>query len=76
MKSIIPYKRQEDILHMFWMLTGALESRCDKAFGEGIALDKCLVVAAYNQLNELGYTKERPAWERRAAGGNPSLTPH
>lgn len=63
-KPPIPLKRQEDVLHMLWMLTTALESFADQPMGS--ALDKALVNSAYDQMNSLGYTKHRPAWEERA----------
>lgn len=61
MKSrLIPKAREEDVLHMYWQLLGALESKCTNKD----ILDKHLVAAGYNVLNDIGYTTHRPQWEK------------
>ncbi len=64
-KPPIPRDRQEDVLHVLWMAIGALESQADRITGN--QLDKDLVTAGYNVLNQIGYTDARPAWETRVA---------
>lgn len=64
MKHPIPISRAEDVLHMYWVLLGALESRVDG--DPNAVLDRDVVRAGYQILNDIGFTKERPAWERRA----------
>lgn len=59
MKPPIPRERQEDVLHMYWVLLGALESRCQPTD----ILDKAAVESGYNILNQIGYCKHRPSWE-------------
>lgn len=68
MKNPIPTNRAEDVLHLYWMLLGALESRVD---GTADVLDRMLVTSGYNVLNDIGYTKERPAWETRVKSTTP-----
>jgi len=63
-KSPIPRDRQEDVLHMLWMTTGALESIVDGG-GPSPVLDRELVTAAFNILNQMKYTEARPIWEQR-----------
>lgn len=73
MKHPIPIKRAEDVLHMYFVLLKALESRVDNVSHEGLA--RHAIIHAYNVLNDIGYTKERPAWERRAKQNPRSVGP-
>lgn len=63
-KPPIPRDRQDDVLHLYWMMLGALESRVD--IKEGNQLDKELVTAGFNVLNQIGYSAARPVWETRS----------
>lgn len=65
MKNPIPTSRAEDVLFMYGQLLSTLESRVDG--DKNAVLDRETVRVAYNVLNDIGYTKERPAWETRAA---------
>jgi len=66
-KNPIPTARAGDVLHMYWILLGSLESRVD---GDPMAgLDRAAVTSGYNILNDIGYTDARPAWEARAKKG-------
>ncbi len=58
----IPKSREEDVLHLYWQLLGALESRVGNPKTE--PLDAELIRASYNVLNDIGYTTARPRWER------------
>jgi len=59
-KRFIPNDREEDVLHMYWMLLQAFEGQCNMKS----ALDVGLIEAAYNQLNQINYTKARPKFEK------------
>lgn len=59
-KRLIPKAREEDVLHMYWVLLQSLETKC----GENDVLDRHLISNAYEQLRSLGHIKAYPQWER------------
>lgn len=67
----IPLAREADVLHMYWMLLGSLESRTNPVKE---ALDRGLVEAGYRQLRELGYTTHHAQWHDKL-GEVPILNP-
>ena len=64
-KPPIPRDRQEDVLHMLWILTQTAESKAEGA------LDRMEVESAYNLMNQIGYSSLRPSWERGPKKASP-----
>lgn len=53
---------QDDVLHILWQLLIEVQANTDP---KKDILNKVLVEGAYNVLNNIGYTKARPRWERQ-----------
>lgn len=51
---------QENILDIYWQMLSEVESKIDH---KKDALGKIMVEGAYNTLNRIGFTDNRPRWE-------------
>ena len=58
-KMLIPEDEQDNVLHVYWVLLAEIEMTLKKED----ALRKHTVSQAYDLLNRIGYTKNRPAFE-------------
>ena len=58
-RATIPLEEHDNVLHMLWALIGEVEMKLtDKS-----SLEKHIVSSAYNVLNRIGFTKNRPHFE-------------
>lgn len=60
MKQVIPEEEQDNVLHMYWVLLAEVEMTLKKED----AIRKHTVSQAYDLLNRIDYTKERPRFEK------------
>ena len=61
---VIPKKEHDNVLHVLWVLLQEREMKLDKID----PFSEMQVSQAYNLLNRIGYTKERPRFEKNKEG--------
>lgn len=57
---LIPEDEQENVLSVFWVLLSEVEMK----LGKNSIMEKHVVSQAYDLLNRIDYTKERPRFEK------------
>ena len=61
----IPNKEHDNVMSVFWALLMTIESRIDR---KKDVMDMHMVSQAYNLLNRIGFTNERPRFEEKKKG--------